>query len=68
MGYAIYDSSRHSKRRTIMIKDIITLLKINKFAGESVYIDIAKGKYKTPKNIKDVFIQFKRKLAWQTKK
>lgn len=38
------------------------------YKGESELIDIAKGKYKKPDNFKDVFIQFKRQLAWQLRK
>ena len=38
------------------------------YKGESELIDIAKGKYKKPDNFKDVFRQFKRELAWKSRK
>lgn len=47
-----------------MIKNIFSLLKQSEYKGESKLIDIAKGKYKKPSNIKEVYKQFKRELAW----
>ena len=47
-----------------MIKNILTLLSQSDFKGESELIDIAKGKYKKPSSIKEVYKQFKRELAW----
>lgn len=51
-----------------MIKNILSLLNQNDFKGESELIDIAKGKYKKPSNIKDVYTQFKRELGWLSRK
>jgi len=51
-----------------MIEDIFYLLKTSEHKGKSELIDIAKGKYKMPKSIKDVYRQFKRELAWVNKK
>lgn len=51
-----------------MIVDIIEMLKQADYKGESELIDIAKGKHKKPGNIKEVYKQFKRELAWLSKK
>ena len=45
-----------------MIQKIIELLAIDEFYGQSEIIDIAKGKYKIPKTIKEVYIQELRKI------
>ena len=46
-----------------MLKLIIQMMEIQKI-GTSEAIDIAKGKYKLPTNIKE----FKQQLKWQLKK
>lgn len=51
-----------------MIRNIFTLLKQGEFKGDSELIDIAKGKYKKPNSIKEVYVQFKRDLVWLSKK
>jgi hypothetical protein len=43
-----------------MIKQIIAMLKISEFYGESENIDIAKGKYKITKGLKEAIKQGKR--------
>jgi hypothetical protein len=43
-----------------MIKQIIAMLKISEFYGVSENIDIAKGKYKIPKSLKEAIKQGKR--------
>jgi len=48
-----------------MIKDILSLLRFRDYYGESEFIDIAKGYYKVPNNIKIAYEQFKRDLKWQ---
>jgi len=45
------------------MKDIIDLLKLADYKGESELIDIAKGKYKIPNTIKEAYKQFKRDLS-----
>lgn len=47
-----------------MIDNIITLLNSNDFYGESELIEIAKGKYKLPKTIKEKSKQRKREKLW----
>ena len=44
-----------------MIKEIIDLLKADEFYNVSPIIDIAKGKYKAPKNIKEFKESVKRR-------
>jgi len=51
-----------------MIKNIITLLSLNDYKGETDLIDVAKGKYKLPYTFREVFNQFKRQLAWLNKR
>jgi hypothetical protein len=46
-----------------MIKQIIAMLKISDFYGVSENIDIAKGKYKIPKGLKDSFKITTRKMT-----
>lgn len=46
------------------MRDILKLLSLRDYKGCAEVIDIAKGKYKTPKSIKEVYRQFKRELAW----
>ena len=48
-----------------MIKDLITLLKLSNYYGESEYIEIAKGRYKLPDNFKELKRSIKRTLRWQ---
>jgi hypothetical protein len=43
-----------------MIKHILDLLKLDDYYGVSPYIDIAKGKYEAPKNLKDLLNKRKR--------
>jgi hypothetical protein len=45
-----------------MIELILTALEVAR-SGKTEYIDIAKGKYKLPKN----WNEFKRKIKWQLK-
>lgn len=45
-----------------MIKNILDLLKIDDFYGNTEFIDIAKGKYAIPTTIKETYKQAKRKL------
>lgn len=46
-----------------MFKNVIELLKYAKI-GESELIDIAKGKYKAPENIKEL----KKQIVWRLKR
>ncbi len=48
-----------------MIEQILELLASDEFYGVSKNIDIAKGKYKIAKSIKEVTEQIKREDAWQ---
>jgi len=43
-----------------MIKHILDLLKLDDYYGVSPYIDIAKGKYEAPKNLKEALNKRKR--------
>ena len=43
-----------------MIREIVDLLKTNDFYGVDPLIDIAKGKYKAPNNIKELKESIKR--------
>jgi hypothetical protein len=45
-----------------VIKNILDILKIDDFYGKSEFIDIAKGKYKIPKTIREAYKQGKREL------
>jgi hypothetical protein len=45
-----------------MIKNILDLLKLDDYYGVSPYIDIAKGKYQSPRTIKEALKKHKR---WQ---
>jgi hypothetical protein len=45
-----------------MIKNIIQLLTISDFYGESELIDIAKGRFEIPKTYKEAIIQGIRKV------
>ncbi len=47
-----------------MIKNILELLNFQEYLGVSENIEIAKGKYKIPKNVSEAFNQFKRDLKW----
>ena len=51
-----------------MIKNIIELLSIDEFYNKSELIEIAKGKYKAPESIKEMFKQAKRRVVWLLKK
>jgi hypothetical protein len=48
-----------------MITDILNMLRIDDFYGKSDNIEIAKGKYKLPTTVKDVFKQAKRELKYK---
>tara|TARA_X000001382_G_scaffold44088_1_gene29806 strand:- start:2985 stop:3134 length:150 start_codon:yes stop_codon:yes gene_type:complete len=48
-----------------MIGSIIELLKYTK--SNSEIVQIAKGKYKLPSNVKEAYNQFKQELKWQKK-
>ena len=48
-----------------MIEQILELLASDEFYGVSENIDIAKGKYKIPKTVKEVNEKRKRAKSWQ---
>lgn len=48
-----------------MMDLIIQMLEIDDFIGKSETIDIAKGKYKRTTNLKEAWVNHKRKKAWQ---
>lgn len=50
-----------------MIRDLIILLNVDDFKGESETIDIAKGKYKAPNTFKEVLREVKTKRRWPKK-
>tara|TARA_B100001093_G_scaffold505061_1_gene561776 strand:+ start:5227 stop:5367 length:141 start_codon:yes stop_codon:yes gene_type:complete len=43
-----------------MLKNILDLLKLDDYYGVSPYIDIAKGKYEAPSNLKEAYNKIKR--------
>lgn len=45
-----------------MIKNILEMLSITEYYGESELIEIAKGKYALPKSVKHVFEQTRREV------
>ena len=47
-----------------MIEQLLELLANENWYGESKNIDIAKGRYKIPKNLKEKKEQVKRENAW----
>jgi hypothetical protein len=47
---------------TSMLKHILDLLKLDNYYGVSPYIDIAKGKYEAPSNLKEAITKHKRKI------
>ena len=51
-----------------MLKNIIDLLNTNNFYAESELIEIAKGKYKAPEGLKEMYKNAKRRIKWQLKK
>jgi hypothetical protein len=51
-----------------MIKNILELLKIDDFYGKTEFIDIAKGKYKIPKSVREAYKQGKRELKSKRRK
>lgn len=51
-----------------MLKNIINLLKTNDFYNQSEIIEIAKGKYKAPEGLKEMYKNAKRRIKWQLKK
>ena len=51
-----------------MISLIIGLLKSDNFYNVSEFVEIAKGKNKTPETIKEGIKQLKRKKQWQKKR
>jgi hypothetical protein len=48
-----------------MIEQILQMLQIAEFVGESEAIDIAKGKHKIQTTFKDIKKQIKRAKSWQ---
>lgn len=48
-----------------MIRDIIALLSIDDYYGVSDTVDVAKGLYKTPTNLKEVKQHIKRKNGYR---
>jgi len=50
-----------------MLDTILELLNQGEYIGVSHKIDIAKGKHKIPKSIKEKKEQLKREKAWQRK-
>lgn len=48
-----------------MITDILNMLRIDDFYGKSDNIEIAKGRYKLPTTVKDVFKQAKRERKYK---
>jgi hypothetical protein len=48
-----------------MIKNILQMLTIDDFNGESEFIDIAKGRNEIPKTFNKAYKQIKRKHAWK---
>jgi hypothetical protein len=50
-----------------MIELILKLLRADEHLGYSETIDIAKGKYKLPLNVKEKSDQVKREKAWKEK-
>lgn len=47
-----------------MLKEIYTLTKQNTGNKDTIYIQIAKGKHKYPKTLKEAWKQFKLNLKW----
>ena len=47
---------------------MLELLRLDNFYNESEFIEIAKGKYKLPENLKEGFKKLKREIAWQKRK
>lgn len=45
-----------------MIRNILEMLSITEYYGESELIEIAKGKYAIPKSVKQVFEQTRREI------
>jgi hypothetical protein len=45
-----------------MIKNILEMLSVTEYYGESENIEIAKGKYALPKSVKQVFEQTRREV------
>jgi hypothetical protein len=50
-----------------MIKDILEILKLDDWYGESEYIDIAKGKFKHTLSFKEIYKQKKREVLLKKK-
>jgi hypothetical protein len=48
-----------------MIEQILQMLRIDPWYGESELIEIAKGKYKIPKTVKEVFEQARREAKFK---
>ena len=48
-----------------MIEQILQMLQISEFKGESELIDIAKGKHKIQHTLKGIAKQKKREKAWR---
>jgi len=50
-----------------MIRNIIEILSLDDFYGQSEIIEIAKGRYKFPENFKEIKRNIKRQVKWQLK-
>jgi len=48
-----------------MLRNIIDLLNSNDFYNQSELIEIAKGKYKAPRTLKEMLNNAKRRIKWQ---
>lgn len=51
-----------------MIKNILEMLSVTEYYGESENIEIAKGKYALPKSVKQVFEQTRRDVKMKLSK
>jgi hypothetical protein len=49
----------------MVIEQILQMLRIDPWYGESELIEIAKGKYKIPKTVKEVFEQTRREAKYK---
>lgn len=49
-----------------MIKNILEMLSVTEYYGESENIEIAKGKYAIPKSVKQVFEQARREMKMKS--
>ena len=51
-----------------MLENIIKLLSLQDYFNVSEFVEIAKGKYKIPRTIKEKSQQVKREKRWQQKR